>query len=104
MMTNVIKACFDGVEPRRIGMGRSCARALECPELTTLGGYLDGTLRKAEREAVEAHLVACPACRRVVVELYMLLGGKPESVPADLEASLRALVPGGVTREDTATA
>ncbi|WP_461208837.1 anti-sigma factor family protein [Desulfocurvus sp. DL9XJH121] len=104
MMTNVIKACFDrGVGERR-GLGSARGRGKDCPELTILGGYLDGTLPEAERTAVEAHMVACSACRRVVVELYMLLGNKPASVPEDLAASLRALVPGGAPREGAVTA
>lgn len=93
MMTNVIKACFEGGKESRRALGSRGARGEGCPGLTTLGGYLDGTMPAAGRETIEAHLVDCPACRRVVVELYMLLRAKPAPVPEDLEASVRSLVP-----------
>ena len=95
-MSNVIKACFDGAASEgtgRHGQGRARGRGDDCPRLTTLGGYLDGTMPAREREKIEEHLVACPACRRVVVELYMLLAVKPTDVPPELETALRSLVP-----------
>lgn len=95
-MSTVIKACFDGAAPGgtgRRGQGRARGRGDGCPPLTTLGGYLDGTMPVRDREKIEEHLVACPACRRVVVELYMLLAARPADVPPELEAALRSLVP-----------
>jgi len=48
--------------------------------------YLNGTLSARERTVFEAHLAACPACRREIVELRetaaALAGLTPPSVPA----------------------
>ena len=60
----------------------------ECEELYNL--YLDGLLTVEEEARLEAHLAACPACRRALSDLPQLfaaLDRLPEApVPADLPA------------------
>jgi anti-sigma factor RsiW len=49
-----------------------------------LSAYLDGELPQAEREAVAAHLVACPPCREVLDSLRRIVKAAPNysgSVP-----------------------
>lgn len=41
---------------------------LTCPDAEVLAAYLDGTLERAGREGVEAHLAGCAECRSVVAE------------------------------------
>jgi len=100
-MANVIKAYFGGAEDVQ-HLGRSCRTSKECPGLLTLGGYLDGTMPEADKAAVEKHLVECNTCRRVVVELYLLLRMRPvPPAPADLVEAVKGLVPDGPFDEDT---
>lgn len=37
-----------------------------CPELEKLAAYVDGNLAREERALVEAHLVECESCRKIV--------------------------------------
>jgi hypothetical protein len=67
----------------------------QCPGMLELGGYLDGTLRGAAKDAVEEHLVECPLCRRLVVELYLVLKERRQPAPESLKRFAVELVPGG---------
>jgi len=67
----------------------------QCPGMLELGGYLDGTVRGAAKDAVEEHLVECPLCRRLVVELYLLLKERRQPPPEGLKSFAVGLVPGG---------
>lgn len=69
----------------------------ECPGMLTLGGYLDGTVRGLAKDAVEEHLVDCPLCRRLVVELYLLMKLRDTEPPEEMVAFAEALVPGSLT-------
>ena len=59
-----------------------------CPERETLAAYVDRRLPAVERDAFEAHLAACDACRREAVALWRLVKpvsrrmSAPASVPA----------------------
>ncbi|MFZ5516185.1 MAG: anti-sigma factor family protein [Candidatus Zhuqueibacterota bacterium] len=47
-----------------------------------LGPYLDGELGADERQAIEAHMAACPSCARELAELrYVNAAGKTKFVP-----------------------
>lgn len=101
-MANVIKAYFGSMEDSR-PLGRSRRTETKCPGLVTLGGYLDGTMSDSDKAAVEAHLVECNTCRRVVVELYLLLRLRPlPPVPEGLVQDAAALVPDGQMPGDPA--
>jgi tetratricopeptide (TPR) repeat protein len=39
-----------------------------CPNLETLSAYVDGTVDRPERDAIETHLTACEECYDLVVE------------------------------------
>jgi anti-sigma factor RsiW len=63
-----------------------------------LGEYLDGTLPPRRRRAVEAHLLACAACRRELETMrrtLALVTSLPRrELSGDFEASLRARLAG----------
>jgi len=46
-----------------------------CPNETILSEYLAGCIPEKERDAVEVHLAACAACRRLVAEAYEVAEG-----------------------------
>ncbi|HEX7899943.1 MAG TPA: zf-HC2 domain-containing protein, partial [Planctomycetota bacterium] len=48
-----------------------------CPDRETLAAYVDRRLPAADRDAYEAHLAACDACRAEAVALWRLV--KPAS-------------------------
>ncbi|MBU1003078.1 MAG: zf-HC2 domain-containing protein [Proteobacteria bacterium] len=103
-MANVIKAYFGAgmKEMRPLGRRRTTSKC--CPGLVTLGGYLDGTMADQDKERVEAHLVECATCRRVVVELYLLLRLRPAPPsPPELSTAAKALVFDGSLRGDSVT-
>jgi len=69
-----------------------------------VGGYLLGTLDRADRDAFAAHLEACPSCRRELAELGRLpglLAEAPERV--EVPAGLEARVMGAIAREPART-
>lgn len=103
-MANVIKAYF-GAEAKDLRpLGRRRTTSGRCPGLVTLGGYLDGTMADQDKEKVEAHLVDCATCRRVVVELYLLLRLRPvPPSPPELSEAAKALVYDGSLRGDSVT-
>ncbi len=48
----------------------------ECKDFEVLiSGYLDGELRADDRQRIEAHLAACPACRREYAVMKSLAAG-----------------------------
>ncbi len=52
----------------------------ECPSLERLATYLDHNLDEAEVRLMEAHLVACQACRRLVVAVVQSQQAVPDPV------------------------
>ncbi|MEW6207613.1 MAG: zf-HC2 domain-containing protein [Acidobacteriota bacterium] len=52
--------------------------ASACPDTELLAAYLENNLTVETREQVEAHLVECRICRRIVAEVI-----KSESVVPD---------------------
>lgn len=64
---------------------------LRCEDLD-LSSYLEGGLPAAERERYEEHLSGCRSCRRRLVEGFDQRSGmETHSVPADLQARVRAI-------------
>ena len=43
-----------------------------CPSLESLSAFVDGEPGDAERAALEAHVMRCPACRGVLADLQQL--------------------------------
>jgi anti-sigma factor RsiW len=72
---------------------RGCGRTVRC-----LGEYLDGTLSLRRRRAVEAHLLACAACRREMETMrrtLSLVTSLPRrQLSADFDGALRARLAG----------
>lgn len=58
--------------------------------------YVDGSVTRAERDAVDAHVMQCPACARELEEsrqLRLLLSGMPaRRVSDDFERNLQAAI------------
>ncbi|WP_126377109.1 zf-HC2 domain-containing protein [Desulfovibrio ferrophilus] len=103
-MANVIKAYFGGEMKEVRPLGRRRKASADCIGLVTLGGYLDGSMADQDKTKVEAHLVECSTCRRVVVELYLLLRLRPAPpAPLELVKAAKALVHDGTLREDFVT-
>ena len=61
--------------------------------------YLDGYLLSSQREALEKHLSACPACRRDLLQMKKLEeeleGQVPVEVPPGLEEAISGRLPRG---------
>ncbi len=74
--------------------GRREAFGDDCPGMVAIGGYIDGTLRAAEKVRVEEHLAQCPLCRRLAVDLYLLLKHRASPPPEEFMRFLDGLVPG----------
>ena len=70
---------------------------MSCPPFETLSAYADKECLASEREALAAHLPACPACARtlrgIAAERRALAALAVPAAPADLEESLLALAP-----------
>lgn len=69
---------------------------MNCPMMMSLGVYLLGAADPAERQRLEAHLPACPACRaelRRLAPLPGILAGIPEDVRDTPPSSPRPAVP-----------
>jgi len=64
-----------------------------CPGTMALGGYIDKTLRGADKVRVEEHLASCPLCRHLAVELYLVLRNRASSPPEAFMQFLLGLVP-----------
>jgi len=77
----------------------------ECEELYNL--YLDGLLTVEEEARLEAHLAACPACRRALSDLpqlFVALDRLPEApVPADFLAGVLQRLPAPSPRRAPST-
>ena len=70
---------------------------LSCESATAMSSaYLDGELPKSDRDALEAHLFACPSCYRAFKRMEMgaeaLRAEPPAPVPADLHRRVVAAV------------
>jgi CHAT domain-containing protein len=55
-----------------------------CPDAEQLAEYVDGRLSAVEREALEAHLLTCSACRAVAVESAVFVTGVAGARPRRL--------------------
>src|SRR5437773_448601 len=70
-------------------------KAPDCPSVGALGDFLDGKVSPEERQSLEAHLRACPACVNRLIDLRELarLEKEGEEPPGDLVNELKLLVP-----------
>jgi hypothetical protein len=76
------------------------------PTRDLLEGYAMGTLEEGERAAVEAHVGACPSCRRELAELAEAAHGLPAALaaasPLELPEELEQRVLDRIEQERTA--
>ncbi len=77
--------------------------APDCPAVGTLGDFLDGKLSPEERQALDAHLRACPACINRLIDLreLALLAKEGEPPPRALTKKLKRLALFLATGEET---
>jgi hypothetical protein len=78
------------VAARLRGAATRATAAEPCPDAETWAAYVDGGLLPAEASHLEAHLVACPTCRRLVAALV------PEGATLETPAEAPAATGGAV--------
>ena len=64
-----------------------------CPSLDDLAAFVDGRPGEGPPEALETHLLTCPACLEAVCAAAASGSGEQEGVSPDLIARLYALAP-----------
>jgi hypothetical protein len=66
----------------------------ECPKESLWWNYVRGELEEKEREQVEGHLLACPACLESlkVIRMIQQVQASPQQVPAQLHQKAREIL------------